>query len=316
MIVPSQIPYRVREVEKLSPTLKRFYLEAADGGALPPSSAGAHVVLTIPGVHRTWKNAYSISSTPGERESYSIIVRRVLNSRGGSVQMHEGVTAGDVINGAVPHNLFALSRAGRKHVLIAGGIGITPLLSHAAALHGGEAPFELHQFSSKAEIPVFERLLGVYAGHAQVHGPGGEAEAVEAILTHQPLGAHVYVCGPPLLIELVVRTAEQLGWPTAAIHHESFGDHSAGAPFTAMLAKSKIEIAVGPDQSLLEAIEAVGVQAPYLCRGGACGQCMTRVIAGEPDHRDDVLTPEERAAGELIMTCVSRAKTPRLVLDL
>ena len=116
--------------------------------------------------------------------------------------------------------------------------------------------------------------------------------------------------------EPMVRTAERLGWPTAAVHHESFGDHSAGAPFTAMLARSRIEVQVAPDQSLLEAIEGAGVEAPYLCRGGACGQCMTKVIAGEPDHRDDVLTPEERASGELIMTCVSRAKTPRLVLDL
>ena len=190
MTVPSQIPYRVREVEKLSPTLKRFYLEAADGGALPPSSAGSHVVLTIEGPHRTWKNAYSISSLPGERESYSIIVRRIPTSRGGSVQMHEGVTAGDIINGAVPHNLFALSRAGRKHVLIAGGIGVTPLLSHAGALHGGETPFELHQFSNAAEIPVFEKLLADYGAHAHVHGPGGEADRIHAILAHQPLGAH------------------------------------------------------------------------------------------------------------------------------
>lgn len=317
MISPPQIPFRVREVEVLSPTLKRFFLEAADGGPLPPSSAGAHVVMTIPGADRTWKNAYSITSPPGERATYAIIVRRVLNSRGGSVQMHEGVKAGDVLSGAPPHNLFPLSHVARNHVLIGGGIGVTPLISHVASLRSeGGARFEMHQFCNPAEVALFEDLLAADGPHVHVHPPGDEAGRIEALLARQPLGSHVYVCGPAPMIELVASTAERLGWPGTAVHHESFGDHSGGAPFTAVLAKSKIEIEVSETQSLLEALENAGVDPPYLCRGGACGQCMTRVIDGDPDHRDDVLTPEERAAGELIMTCVSRSKTPRLVLDI
>jgi ferredoxin len=117
-------------------------------------------------------------------------------------------------------------------------------------------------------------------------------------------------------MDLVIDTATYLGWPAAAIHQESFGDHTRGDTFLAVLSRSHLEIEVGETQSLLEAIESAGVEAPYLCRGGACGQCMTRVLAGKPDHRDHVLSPEEHASGEVIMICVSRSKTPRLVLDI
>ena len=313
-----QIPVRVREIEPLTPTLKRFHLEAADGGPLPTSSAGSHVVMTLQGADRGWKNAYSIVSPPGERQAYQIIVRRVLRSRGGSAHMHEAVSQGDVLQAAMPHNLVPICVTGRRHVLISGGIGITPMLSHLAGLRAqGNGQVEVHQFCNPAEISVFEALLAPYAGpHTRVHPPGSEAADIEAVLARQPLGTHVYVCGPEPLMNLVQATAERLGWPASAFHQESFGDHSSGAPFTAVLSRSHLEIEVGATQSLLEAVEAAGVDAPYLCRGGACGQCQTKVLAGEPDHRDHVLTDEERAAGESMMICVSRAKTPRLVLDL
>jgi ferredoxin-NADP reductase len=316
MIAHPQILLRVREVEVLSPTLKRFQLEAADGGFLPTSAAGAHVVVSIPLEDRTRKNAYSITSPPGERGSYAIIVRRVLRSRGGSAQMHEAVKVGDVLNGAPPHNLFPLSLVARKHVLIGGGIGVTPLLSHMQDLIGRGAQFETHQFCNETEVALFERLLGEGGSRVHVHPPGLEAEKIIAILARQPLGTHVYVCGPAPILELVLHTANHLGWPRVAIHHESFGDQSIRTPFQAYLAKSKIEIAVGESNTLLEAVEAAGVEAPYMCRGGACGQCLTRVVNGEPDHRDDFLTAKEKAAGDVMMICVSRAKTPRLVLDL
>lgn len=316
MIAHPQIPLRVREVEVLSPTLKRFHLESADGGLLPPSAAGAHVVVSIPLEERTRKNAYSITSPPGERGSYAIIVRRVLRSRGGSARMHEAVKAGDVLDGAPPHNLFPLSLVARKHVLIGGGIGVTPLLSHMQDLIGRGAQFELHQFCNETEVPLFETLLGEGGSRVNVHPPGLEAERIMAILARQPLGTHVYVCGPAPILELVLHTANHLGWPRVSIHHESFGDQSIRTPFQAYLARSKIEIAVGESNTLLEAVEAAGVEAPYMCRGGACGQCLTKVVNGEPDHRDDFLTAKEKAAGDVMMICVSRAKTPRLVLDL
>ena len=306
-----------RSVSHLFDALKRFRFEAPDGRVLPTAAPGAHIVLSLHGKDRGWRNAYSVVSGPADRRGYEVIVRRVLQSRGGSVHMHEAVQVGDEITALPPHNLFALSLLAHKHVLIGGGIGITPLLAHMASLTAqGMLAFEMHHFCAEAEIPVFEALLAPYAGRAHVHGPGGEAAAIEAILARQRLGTHVYTCGPGPLMGAVTDTAERLGWPAVAVHHESFGNHSAGAPFTAVLARSNLEIQVGETQSLLEAIEDAGVEAPFLCRGGACGQCMTNVLDGDPDHRDDVLTAEERASGKLIMTCVSRAKTPRLVLDL
>ena len=317
MIAPTQIPLRVREAEPLGPTLKRFFLEAADGGLLPTASAGSHLVVTLEGPERTWRNAYSITSTPGERRTYQVIVRRTAQSRGGSVHLHEQVRAGDVLHAAHPHNLFPLIATAKKQVLIGGGVGVTPLLAHLAALRGpGAAPFEMHQFVAAAEVPLFERLLAPFAG-PQVHlHPSRTGCDIEGVLARQPLGAHVYVCGPTALMDAVTDAALRLGWPKVAAHRESFGDHRGGPSFLAVLARSNIEVQVGETQSLLEAIEAAGVDAPYLCRGGACGQCMTGVLGGEPDHRDDVLTPEEHACGDRMMTCVSRSKTPRLVLDL
>jgi ferredoxin-NADP reductase len=313
---PPQIALRVVDIEPLAPTLKRFRLEAAEGGLLPTSAAGSHIVVHLRGADRAWRNAYSVTSPQGERRAYEIVVRKTETSRGGSAHLHTEVRVGDVLQAAHPHNLFPLSLTARKHVLIGGGVGVTPLLSHLAALRERGAAYEAHQFTSADEIPVFERLLEPFAGPG-VHLHAGRAACdIEAVLARQPLGSHVYTCGPTALMDTVTAAAARLGWPHIAVHHESFGDHRGGAPFVAMLAKSNIEIAVAADQSLLEAIEIAGVDAPYLCRGGACGQCMTPVIDGEPDHRDDVLTPEERASGAWIMTCVSRCKTPRLVLDL
>lgn len=316
MTAAPQVPLRVREIEPLAPSLKRFVLEAADGGLLPTSAAGSHLVTTLKGSGRTWRNAYSVVSPQGERNAYQIIVRRTETSRGGSAFLHEGVSKGDVLQAAVPHNLFPLSLTAKKHVLIGGGIGVTPLLSHLAALAAAGAAFEAHQFCAPGEVAVFERLLEPF-GQGRIHVHAGRVACdIEGVLARQPLGSHLYTCGPAALMEAVTSGAARLGWPHGAAHHESFGDHRGGAPFKAVLARSNIEISVGSDQSLLEAIEAAGVEAPYLCRGGACGQCMTTVLDGEPDHRDDVLTPEEHASGALIMTCVSRCKSPRLVLDL
>jgi ferredoxin-NADP reductase len=314
-MTPPRIALRVSDIEPLSPTLKRFRLESADGGLLPTSAAGSHIVVHLQGAERSWRNAYTVTSPQGERRAYQIVVRRTETSRGGSVHMHEAVRAGDVLQAAHPHNLFPLIQTGRKHVLIGGGVGVTPLLSHLAALRERGAAHEMHQFVNPNDAEVFERLLAPFAGpHVHIHT--GLATDLEAVLARQPLGSHVYTCGPSGLMDKVIDTAAHLGWPHGAVHHESFGDHRGGAPFTAVLAKSDRRIEVASDQSLLEALEGAGVDAPYLCRGGACGQCMTRVLDGEPDHRDDVLTAQERASGELIMTCVSRAKTPGLVLDL
>ena len=309
---------RVREIEPLAPGLKRFSFEPAHGGLFPTPPAGGHVMLTLRDGARVMKNAYSLVSPPAERARYDIIVRLVAQSRGGSAFLHHKVARGDVLEMAPPLSLFPVAATAKKHLLIGGGIGITPLLSHLPELKARGARYELHQLSVAEEAAVFERLLAPFAAGAEirVHGGGRAAFDMAGLLARQPLGTHLYVCGPRALMDAVSGTALALGWPKGKIHKESFGDTSGGLPFKAVLKRSGIEVEVGATQSLLEAMEAAGVAAPCLCRGGACGECRTPVIEGEVEHRDDFLSAEEKAAGTVIMTCVSRARGPRLVIDL
>lgn len=309
---------RVRAIEPLSPSLKRFSFEMAHGGDFPTPPAGGHVMLTLRDGPKVMKNAYSLVTPPTERRRYDIIVRLVSQSRGGSAYLHTKVVPGDVLEMAFPVSLFPVAATARKHLLIGGGIGITPLLSHLPELKARGARYELHQLASAEETSVFERLLAPYGEGDQirVHGGGRAAFDLAGLLSRQPLGTHVYVCGPRALMDAVTEAALALGWPKGKIHKESFGDTSGGLPFKAVLKRSGLEVEVGETQTLLEAIEAAGVAAPCLCRGGACGECRTPVVEGEVEHRDDFLSAEEKAAGTAIMTCVSRARGPRLVIDL
>ncbi|MFS8039198.1 PDR/VanB family oxidoreductase [Xanthobacter sp. AM11] len=318
MIAGDPISVRVRAVEDLAPSLKRFSFEPAHGGSFPTPPAGGHVMLTLRDGARVMKNAYSLVSPPMERTRYDIIVRLVAQSRGGSVFLHQAVRPGDVMEMAYPVSLFPLAARAKKHLLISGGIGLTPMLSYLPELKARGARFELHQLASGEEAPVFERLLAPYAAgeEIRVHGGGRAAFDLAGLLARQPLGTHVYVCGPHSLMDAVTGTAAALGWPAGKVHKESFGGATGGLAFRAVLARSGIEVEVGENQTLLEAIEAAGASAPCLCRGGACGECVTPVIEGEVDHRDDFLSAAEKAGGKLAMICVSRARGPRLVLDL
>lgn len=312
------IPVRVREVTQLAPSLKRFSFEPAHGGLFPTPPAGGHVLLTLRDGGRVMKNAYSLVSPPAERARYDIIVRQVAQSRGGSAFLHRQVKPGDVLEMGNPVSLFPLMATAKKHLLIGGGIGITPLLSFLPELTARAARFELHQLAATDEAAVFERLLAPFAAGEQirVHAGGRAAFDLAGLLARQPLGTHLYVCGPHSLMDAVAGTAAALGWPWGKIHKESFGGNVSGLPFRAVLAKSGIEVEVGETQTLLEAIEAAGIDPPCLCRGGACGECLTPVVEGEVEHRDDFLSDAEKADGRLIMTCVSRARGPRLVIDL
>ncbi len=313
----SALALRVVAAVPLSPTLKAFTFEAADGGLVPPSGPGAHVRLLLR--HGAWsrKNAYSLVANPADRRHLSVIVRRVERSKGGSAFLHEQVGEGHVIEAGLPANLFPVVRTARRHLMVSGGIGLTPFLAYIAAFEADGTPWELHHFCRADERGAFEALLAHYPA-ARIHircdaELGGLAQA----LTRQPLGTHVYTCGPALLMEAVRDLALASGWPPVRLHAESFGGAAEGGEaFVAVLRRSGIEVKVGPDTSLLDAIEAAGVEAPCLCRGGACGQCITPVAEGIPEHRDHFLDAEERASNRLIMTCVSRAQTPRLVLDL
>jgi dimethylamine monooxygenase subunit B len=314
------IPVRVIATEQVTPQIKHFTLAPAAGGGLPAFSGGSHIIVVMRGANRIHRNPYSLMSSPGQLDAYEISVRRMEQSRGGSHFMHDEVQVGSALEIAHPINLFPLDKIARKHLLIAGGIGITPFMAQLADLHNGDVPYELHYAARSPEHCAFGGLLSQREpGRVhRYHDSTGELIDFEGLLSNQPLGTHVYVCGPALMIEKVVNTARDRGWPDSHIHWEQFSAPPVGDAFDVYLARSKLNVHVVPDQSLLESIEAAGVEVPYLCRGGVCGFCRTAVVEvdGTLVHNDHFLSDEEKASGKAIMPCVSRARCNKLVLDL
>jgi dimethylamine monooxygenase subunit B len=312
------IPVVVTHIEQVTPLIKHFRLAPLGGGRMPGFSGGSHIVVVMKGAARTYRNPYSLMSQPHQLDAYEIGVRRMEESRGGSHFMHDQVQVGSRLEIAHPVNLFALDKIARKHVLIAGGIGITPFMAQLEDLHHGEVPYELHYSVRGPEHAAFLTRLREREGD-RVHmyyDSEGQTIDFDGLLKEQPLGTHVYVCGPAGLIERVGSTARAWGWPDSHIHWEQFSAPPVGDAFDVFLAKSKVTVHVPPDQSLLESIEAKGIEVPYLCRGGVCGFCQTRVLEvdGEIVHNDHFLSEAERA--KYIMPCVSRARCKSLVLDL
>lgn len=308
---------RVTAVEPLSPHVTRFRFEHPEGAALPLFSGGAHVVVEMPDDGHLRRNAYSLISDPMDGSGYEIAVRREDAGRGGSRFMHTRVAPGDLVRVGAPVNLFSLDLRARRHVMIAGGIGITPFLSQLKQLMRLQAPFELHYAArSRAEAAALRLLPDLPQVHLHLSDEGSRMD-LGAILAGQPIGTHVYSCGPAGLIAAVAETAARLGWPKGALHSEEFLAPPSGAAFQVRLARSGVTLTVGAHQSLLEAMEEAQIEAPWLCRGGACGQCETTVLScdGVIEHHDHFLSPEEHAANTKIMPCVSRFRGKELVLD-
>jgi ferredoxin-NADP reductase len=314
------IAVEVIGVEQVTPLIKHFKLAPVGGGRLPVFSGGSHIIVVMQSAGRVHRNPYSLLSSPQQLETYEIGVRRMEESRGGSHFMHDTVKVGSRLEIAHPVNLFGLDKIARKHVLIAGGIGITPFLGQLEDLHGGDVPYELHYSVRSSEHAAFLQRLRRREGNKlhMYYDSEGQLIPFEALLANQPLGTHVYVCGPAGMIKHVIKTAQTCGWPDSHIHWEQFSAPPVGDAFEVFLARSKISVHVPPDQSLLESIEAAGVEVPYLCRGGVCGFCHTQVLEldGELVHNDHFLSDADKAKGKSIMPCVSRAQCRRLVLDL
>lgn len=312
---------RVSQIENLSSEIKRFTLSPSEGSHLPPFSGGSNVVLVLPNETSSFRNAYSLMSSPYDTSRYQIAVRRVDEGRGGSRYLHEQVKEGDELEILRPVNLFPLSKHARLHILIAGGIGITPVASQLAELRVRGTPFEVHFAVRSLEHARVAQELQRQYGHDNIHiYPADQNQRLNIanVLANRPLGSDVYVCGPEQMIEDTINSAHALGWTDSHIHYERFLEQgSSGEAFEVTLARSGARIQVSPDQSLLEAAEAAGHDIPYLCRGGACGMCETHVLAldGEIIHSDDWLSDEEKKLNQKIMPCVSRAKCSNLVID-
>jgi ferredoxin-NADP reductase len=312
---------QVTAIEPVTPLIKHFTLAHADGAALPAYSGGSHVIVVMRGANgRVHRNPYSLLSSPRDLSRYEIAVRRMEESRGGSRFMHDTLAVGSLLEIGHPVNLFPLAKRGRKHVLIAGGIGITPFLAQLEDLAETGITHELHYAARAPEHAAFlSRLQRRLGERLHVYFDSMRATIdYEALLARQPLGTHVYVCGPAGMIERVIATAAACGWSNSHVHWEQFSAPPPGEAFRAFLARAGISIEVEPDRSLLEAIEAAGIEVPYLCRGGVCGFCRTKVleIDGELLHHDHYLSDAEKSGARTIMPCVSRARCAKLVLDL
>lgn len=315
----TKIKVRVTEIVPLNELVTRFKFEAIDGSLLPTFSGGAHTVVEMKDGDITRLNPYSLMSDPSAREAYTISVRRDDTGRGGSRFMHTQVKVGDEMVISNPVNLFSLDLRAKKHLMIAGGIGITPFMAQIKQLDRTHGNWELHYAARSEDLASYaHELTSEHPNDVHVYyDVKGEAIDLQRLLDGQPLGTHVYICGPLGMINWVRNTAAEMGWPREAVHFEEFLAPKPGKPFEVKLAVSDIVVQVSEQESLLEAIERVGVDAPYLCRGGACGQCETNVLEcdGELLHRDHWLEPEDRASKKKIMPCVSRFEGKTLVLD-
>ncbi|WP_417308060.1 Rieske 2Fe-2S domain-containing protein [Devosia sp.] len=318
--VGQQATLRVRLARRFAVAEDITGLElAALEGHLPTFQPGAHIDLHLPnGLVRQ----YSVTNGPGEQLSYVIAVKREPDSRGGSTAIADTLREGDVLAISEPRNNFPLRRDALHTTLIAGGIGITPLLSMARALHGSHLPFDFHVFARSEAHLAFRDVLTGFGERTHPHLGLSVAETeaeVAAALGAYSFARHVYVCGPGPMLELVRATAARLGWPDEAVHFEYFkntrpiDDRSS---FTVELARSALTLEVPGGKSILDVMRENGIDAPSSCEQGACGTCLTTVLEGVPDHQDVYLNETEKQANRTMLTCVSRAKSARLVLDI
>ena len=314
----TDIPVIVTRADKIADGIHLFELKKRDGGELPAFTAGSHINLRVPnGLMRK----YSLCSDPAQRDSYAVAIKREDNGRGGSIYLVDNTKAGDEWMISAPDNAFALPQRGDHFIFIAGGIGITPFIAMIHALkHDPAKKYKLYYCSRTAEMTAFREELSApeFKGKVIIHYDGGDpAKALDLwpIVEERRNREHLYCCGPRGLMQAVRNSTGH--WSSAAIHFEAFSDADArrpdDTPFNVRLSSTGEVIEVPVGTTILEAMRAKGLDVPSSCESGTCGTCRTKLLAGEADHRDLVLTESER--GSQIMICVSRAKSPELTIE-
>lgn len=303
--------------------ISAYELEAVEAGtALPSYEAGSHVDVHLPnGLIRQ----YSLCSGPSQAGRYRIAVLRDPASRGGSLAMHDQVGEGDTLHIGAPRNLFPLTAGAHPSVLLAGGIGVTPLLAMAYRLHALGQPFVLHYFARSRDRVAFldEMQSSPFSAQVRLHlddeTGSGEAPRVPALWRDFPGDAHVYACGPAGFLRHVQETADLLTWPARQLHQETFSPPAAavaGNTFDVRIASTGEVVTVGVDETVVAAVARLGIEIPVSCEQGICGTCLTRVVSGTPDHRDQFLSDEEQRCNDQFTPCCSRALSAELVLAL
>lgn len=292
-------------------------LTAADGRPLPPAEAGAHIDVDVgPGLIRQ----YSLCGNPADDSHYRLGVLLEAASRGGSAGMHRGAGVGERLRVRPPRNTFPLHEASPFSLFLAGGIGVTPLMSMAYRLHELDRPFDLQYcVRSRSRAAFADELVSGPFGAAvtlnlddESNGGAGPIAALE----RAPPGTHAYICGPSGFIDAMVVAATKAGYEAERRHVERFTIvPQAEDSFMVVAARRGIEVEVGPDKTIADALIDAGIDVQLSCEAGVCGTCLTRVIEGLPDHRDQFQTDQEKAVGGQMTICCSRSFSPRLVLD-
>jgi ferredoxin-NADP reductase len=291
------------------------------GGELPAFTAGAHIDLQLPG---GMVRSYSLFNSQSERHRYVIAVALDAKSRGGSKHIQEHLNAGDVLHISRPKNNFPLAEGAAKSLFIAGGIGITPLWCMIQRLQELGRPWELYYCIRTREHAALMTTLKAAGegGQGTVHfnfdhEPGGKVLDLGPVIAAQAPGTHMYCCGPlPMLAAFEAAAAAR---PSQEIHVEYFTAKEAPASaggYTVVLAKSGKEVFVPAGKTILDCILDLGIETPYSCMEGTCGECVSEVLEGTPDHRDVFLTKQDQAANKKMMICCSGSKSAKLVLDL
>lgn len=308
-------------VRQLTPRIRAYELRDPEARELPAVSSGAH--LQVPVRLEDGKVAtrrYSIASDPARRDAYEIAVLREDGGTGGSRAVHESFGIGLRLRCGLPRNDFALHDDDRPAVLIAGGVGITPIKAMAHALKARGAATRLHYAArSRQEAAFRDELEHDFGGALRFYAAAdGKRMDIDHVLAAAPADAMFYVCGPHRLVEAAMRAAAALGIEADRMRIERFAASISpdAKPIEVELRRSGKTLQVAKDQTILDAALAAGVDAPYSCRAGNCKACAVKVLDGEPDHRDSALSPAERDAQRLMCPCISRARGERLMLDL
>lgn len=307
---------RLRAIRWEAKDILSFILEPLGGGLMPPFDPGAHIdVQLAPALTRS----YSLVNDPALRGHYEIAVHLAPASRGGSVHIHERWRAGDIIEISAPKNNFPMVEDASHTVLIAGGIGVTPMLPMIARLGKLGRSWELHYVAATPDRAAYVDRLETHDGVTFAYDgvPGGQRLDLKAISDAAPADAHLYCCGPSGMLDAFVAINKER--PNGHVHIEYFSaetDVAANGSYTLELARSGKTIAVEEGETMLDALLAAGVDIGFACGEGVCGTCEVKVLEGIPDHRDHFLTDQDKAANRSIMVCCSGAKSSRLVLDI
>jgi len=313
---------RVNAIRYEAEGIYAFDLVDPDGAPLPAFEAGAHLdILTPNGV----KRRYSLCNEPGNTDCYRIAVLNVPDSRGGSRAMHEQLRPGDMLEVAGMHNFFPLQEDANHSLLLAGGIGITPLLAMAQRLQALGRPYTLHYCTQSPMRTAFRSILSSeqWREHVYLHHDGGNPANglnLRHLLEPCPAGSHLYFCGPPGFMRAVQAACAH--WPTDVVHFEHFGaDLQApspaaanSAPATIRLNRSDRVVPIDAEQTILQALRNAGVSCNSSCEAGLCGECRLRHLSGEIEHNDYLLSDDERANSVLI--CCARVREGTVVLDI